>query len=99
MTAPDCQRVPRRCRTVDYCVQVEAETCHRSRVPDRETPWCRRMQVRAPWPPGKTSDRGALIGLDEVGESAIYVVGVGTRPKGRVANPGKIPKRGPYAAE
>jgi SagB-type dehydrogenase family enzyme len=31
-----------------------------------------------------------LIGVDGVNESAMYVVGVGTRPRGRVTNPGKI---------
>jgi hypothetical protein len=40
----------------------------------------------------------ALLGLDGVRKSAMDVVGVGTRPKGRVANPGKIPARGPYGA-
>jgi SagB-type dehydrogenase family enzyme len=31
-----------------------------------------------------------MIGVDGVSESAMYVVGVGTRPRGRVINPGKI---------
>ena len=31
-----------------------------------------------------------LIGVDGISESAMYVVGVGTRPRGRVAHPGKI---------
>lgn len=34
-----------------------------------------------------------LIGVDGIGESAMYIVGVGTRPRGRVINPGKIPRR------
>jgi SagB-type dehydrogenase family enzyme len=33
----------------------------------------------------------AMIGVDGVSESAMYIVGVGTRPKGRVAHPGRIP--------
>jgi hypothetical protein len=33
----------------------------------------------------------AMIGVDGITESAMYVVGVGTRPPGRVARPGKIP--------
>jgi SagB-type dehydrogenase family enzyme len=32
----------------------------------------------------------AMIGVDGVNESAMYVVGVGTRPRGRVAHPGRI---------
>jgi SagB-type dehydrogenase family enzyme len=32
-----------------------------------------------------------MVGVDGVTESAMYVVGVGTRPPGRVARPGKIP--------
>ncbi len=43
-------------------------------------------------------DLEGLIGLDGVSESAMYVVGVGTRPKGRVATPGQVPTRGEYAA-
>jgi SagB-type dehydrogenase family enzyme len=39
----------------------------------------------------RDSDLEAMIGIDGVSESAMYVVGVGTRPRGRVRNPGKIP--------
>jgi SagB-type dehydrogenase family enzyme len=39
----------------------------------------------------RDSDLEAMIGIDGVSESAMYVVGVGTRPRGRIANPGKIP--------
>ena len=35
----------------------------------------------------------ALIGLDGVSESAMYIVGVGTRPRGHIVHPGKIPAR------
>lgn len=34
----------------------------------------------------------ALIGVDGQSECAMYVVGVGTRPRGRVANPGRMPR-------
>lgn len=34
-----------------------------------------------------------LLGVDEARESALYVVGVGTRPRGRTAQPGRIPPR------
>ena len=39
----------------------------------------------------RDSDLEAMIGIDGVSESAMYVVGAGTRPRGRVRNPGKIP--------
>lgn len=39
----------------------------------------------------RDSDLEAMIGIDGVSESAMYVVGVGSRPTGRIANPGKIP--------
>jgi SagB-type dehydrogenase family enzyme len=39
----------------------------------------------------------ALIGLDGINESAMYVVGAGTRPKGRIVHPGKVPHVGRFA--
>jgi SagB-type dehydrogenase family enzyme len=46
----------------------------------------------------RDSELESLIGVDGVHESAIYVVGVGTRPRGRVANPGRIPRSQPSTA-
>jgi SagB-type dehydrogenase family enzyme len=40
----------------------------------------------------RDSDLESIIGVDGVNESAVYVVGVGTRPKRRVKNPGRIPR-------
>ncbi len=36
-----------------------------------------------------------LIGIDGISESAMYVVGVGTRPRGKVLRPGAIPRGRP----
>ena len=41
----------------------------------------------------RESELEQMIGVDGVSESAMYVVGVGTRPAGRVADPGRIPRR------
>ena len=35
----------------------------------------------------------SIIGVDGINEPALYVVGVGTRPRGRIAHPGQIPPR------
>ena len=44
----------------------------------------------------RDSEIESLIGVDGINESAIYIVGIGTRPKGRVAHPGKVPSlKGP----
>jgi hypothetical protein len=40
----------------------------------------------------RDSDLESIIGVDGINESAVYVVGVGTRPKRRVKNPGRIPR-------
>jgi SagB-type dehydrogenase family enzyme len=41
----------------------------------------------------RDTDLESLIGVDGVNESAVYVVGVGTRPKRHVKNPGRIPPK------
>lgn len=41
----------------------------------------------------RDSDVEQLIGVDGVHESAMYVVGVGSRPAGPVTHPGRIPRR------
>jgi SagB-type dehydrogenase family enzyme len=42
----------------------------------------------------RDSELESLIGVDGVNESALYVVGAGTRPRGPVDNPGRIPRSG-----
>jgi len=41
----------------------------------------------------RETDLEMLLGVDGINESAMYVVGVGTRPAGNVEQPGRIPQR------
>jgi len=41
----------------------------------------------------RDSELEAIIGVDGVNESAVYLVGAGTRPKARVDHPGRIPRK------
>jgi SagB-type dehydrogenase family enzyme len=40
----------------------------------------------------RDSELESVLGIDGTRESALYVVGAGTRPHGRVVNPGRIPR-------